>query len=386
MESIKQIYRIGHGPSSSHTMGPMRAARMFLERNRGAVRFNVTLYGSLAATGKGHMTDAAILEVLSPVAKTNITWEPKVFLPFHPNGILFQSFDESGEELDNWTIYSIGGGTLANETYNELTQGQVYEMHTIKDIQAWCEKTGHSYWEYVEQCEGPQIWDYLAEVWEVMQQAVRNGLEAEGILPGGLGIRRKASDYMIRAKGYGSSIKSRGMVYAYALAVSEENACGGKIVTAPTCGSCGVMPAVLYHLKESRDFRDSRILRALATAGLFGNVRPYECIRFRGRGRMPGRGRCGLCDGSCCGQPVVRGDACTDRVCGRDGAGASLGTDLRPGLRVGTDSLYRTQCLCGSPCAGCEYLLQFLRWQAPGKFRPGGGSDASDRKRPAESL
>lgn len=122
-------------------MGPMRAARMFLERNRGAVRFNVTLYGSLAATGKGHMTDAAILEVLSPVAKTNITWEPKVFLPFHPNGILFQSFDESGEELDNWTIYSIGGGTLANETYNELTQGQVYEMHTIKDIQAWCEKT-----------------------------------------------------------------------------------------------------------------------------------------------------------------------------------------------------------------------------------------------------
>ncbi|WP_298981908.1 serine dehydratase beta chain, partial [uncultured Parabacteroides sp.] len=272
MESIKQIYRIGHGPSSSHTMGPMRAARMFLERNRGAVRFNVTLYGSLAATGKGHMTDAAILEVLSPVAKTNITWEPKVFLPFHPNGILFQSFDESGEELDNWTIYSIGGGTLANETYNELTQGQVYEMHTIKEIQAWCEKTGHSYWEYVEQCEGPQIWDYLAEVWEVMQQAVHNGLEAEGILPGGLGIRRKASDYMIRAKGYGSSIKSRGMVYAYALAVSEENACGGKIVTAPTCGSCGVMPAVLYHLKESRDFRDSRILRALATAGLFGNV------------------------------------------------------------------------------------------------------------------
>ncbi len=257
MESIKQIYRIGHGPSSSHTMGPMRAARMFLERNRGAVRFNVTLYGSLAATGRGHMTDVAILEVLSPVAKTDIIWEPKVFLPFHPNGILFQSFDESGEVLESWTIYSIGGGTLANETYNELTQDQVYEMHTIKDIQAWCEKTGHSFWEYVEQCEGPQIWDYLAEVWEVMQQAV---------------IRRKASDYMIRAKGYGSSIKSRGMVYAYALAVSEENACGGKIVTAPTCGSCGVMPAVLYHLKESRDFRDSRILRALATAGLFGNV------------------------------------------------------------------------------------------------------------------
>ena len=169
-------------------------------------------------------------------------------------------------------MYSIGGGTLANESFNELKTAQVYEMSTIKDIQAWCEKTGHSYWEYVEQCEGPEIWDYLAEVWDVMQKAVQSGLEAEGILPGGLGIRRKASDYLIRAKGYGSSIKSRGMVYAFALAVSEENACGGKIVTAPTCGSCGVMPAVLYHLKDTREFRDSRILRALATAGLFGNV------------------------------------------------------------------------------------------------------------------
>ena len=98
---------MGHGPSSSHTMGPMRAAQMFLERNRGAVRFNVTLYGSLAATGKGHMTDAAILEVLQPVAKTNITWEPKTFLPFHPNGMLFESYNESGEELDTWTVYTI---------------------------------------------------------------------------------------------------------------------------------------------------------------------------------------------------------------------------------------------------------------------------------------
>lgn len=272
MESIRQIFRIGHGPSSSHTMGPMRAAQMFLDKNSEAVRFEVTLYGSLAATGKGHMTDKAILDVLSPKAPTNIIWKPKVFLPFHPNGILFEAWDANGKKLDSWTIYSIGGGTLANETYNEQTATQVYDMNHIRDIQAWCEQTGYSYWEYVEQCEGKEIWDYLAEVWEVMQDAVRRGLEAEGILPGGLGIRRKASDYMIRARGYGSSIKSRGLVYAYALAVSEENACGGKIVTAPTCGSCGVIPAVLYHLKETREFRDSRILRALATAGLFGNV------------------------------------------------------------------------------------------------------------------
>lgn len=272
MESIKQIYRIGHGPSSSHTMGPIRASKMFLDRNASAKKIKVTLYGSLAATGKGHMTDAAILEILQPVAPTEIIWEPKIFLPFHPNGMLFESYDEKDQLMEAWTVYSIGGGTLANENFNELKTATVYDMHTIRDIQNWCEKTGFSYWEYVEQCEGPEIWDYLAEVWKVMEEAVKRGLEAEGILPGGLGLRRKASDYLIRAKGYGSSIKSRGMIYAYALAVSEENACGGRIVTAPTCGSCGVMPAVLYYLKESREFRDSRILRALATAGLFGNV------------------------------------------------------------------------------------------------------------------
>lgn len=272
MESIKQIYRIGYGPSSSHTMGPMRAAKIFLERNSRATRFQVTLYGSLAATGKGHMTDSAILEILTPVAPTRIIWEPKIVLPFHPNGMLFESFDAQDLLLEAWTVYSIGGGTLANEDFNELKTSEIYGMSTIREIQEHCEKTGLSYWEYVEQCEGPEIWDFLQEVWNIMQQAIHNGLEAEGIIPGGLGLRRKAADYFIRAKGYGNNIRSRGMVYAFALAVSEENACGGQIVTAPTCGSCGVLPAVLYHLKDTRDFTDLRILRALATAGLFGNV------------------------------------------------------------------------------------------------------------------
>ncbi|MCD7915219.1 MAG: L-serine ammonia-lyase, iron-sulfur-dependent, subunit alpha [Tannerellaceae bacterium] len=272
MESIKQIYRIGYGPSSSHTMGPMRAAKIFLERNSRATRFQVTLYGSLAATSKGHMTDSAILEILTPVAPTRIIWEPKIVLPFHPNGMLFESFDAQDLLLEAWTVYSIGGGTLANEDFNELKTSEIYGMSTIREIQEHCEKTGLSYWEYVEQCEGPEIWDFLQEVWNIMQQAIHNGLEAEGIIPGGLGLRRKAADYFIRAKGYGNNIRSRGMVYAFALAVSEENACGGQIVTAPTCGSCGVLPAVLYHLKDTRDFTDLRILRALATAGLFGNV------------------------------------------------------------------------------------------------------------------
>jgi L-serine dehydratase len=273
MESIKQIFRIGHGPSSSHTMGPRRAAKLFDERNFGPASYRVTLYGSLAATGKGHMTDKAILDVLQSHAPTTILWEPQIVLPFHPNGMKFESFNTKGVLQKEWTVYSIGGGTLANEDFNEQqTTKAIYQMQSISEIQKWCEETGHSYWEYVDQCEDSDIWDYLGEVWTAMQEAIYRGLEAEGVLPGGLGIRRKSSDYMIRAKGYGSSIKSRGMVYAFALAVSEENACGGRIVTAPTCGSSGVIPAVLYHLKDTREFRDSRILHALATAGLFGNV------------------------------------------------------------------------------------------------------------------
>ena len=137
MESIKQIYRIGHGPSSSHTMAPMRAAQMFLSRNGEAKRFQVTLYGSLDATGKGHMTDAAILEVLHAAAPTELIWEPKLFLPFHPNGMLFESFGANGERMEAWTVYSIGGGALANEAFNELTTAEVYGFQKIQDIQAW---------------------------------------------------------------------------------------------------------------------------------------------------------------------------------------------------------------------------------------------------------
>lgn len=271
MESIKEIFRIGKGPSSSHTMAPRTASQRFLARNTGAARFVVTLYGSLAATGKGHMTNTAILEILSPVAPTDIVWEPKIFLPFHPNGMRFEAYDEKNRKVDEWTTYSIGGGALADEN-SSSSVNCVYEMKHITQIQAWCERTGHGYWEYVEECEGKEIWDYLAEVWKVMQEAIGRGLETEGVLPGGLGVRRKAADYLIRAKGYTDSLRSRGMIYSYALATSEENAAGGIIVTAPTCGSCGVLPAVLYHLKQTRDFRESRILRAIATAGLFGNV------------------------------------------------------------------------------------------------------------------
>ncbi|MDD5839660.1 MAG: L-serine ammonia-lyase [Muribaculaceae bacterium] len=273
METIRNLFRIGYGPSSSHTMGPRNAALKFVDMcGDRAVRFEVTLYGSLAATGKGHLTDKAIIDVLDPVAPTSIVWKPDIFLPFHPNGMTFRAFGSDGNELLNRTWFSVGGGTIVADGEARQEADSIYDMTKIDDILNWCEETGRSYWEYVERCEGPGIWDYLKEVWEVMKAAVERGIEAEGVLPGGLGVRRKAVSYYVHAAGYAQSLKSRGLVYAYALAVSEENASGGKIVTAPTCGSCGVVPAVLYHLYTSKGFSEQRILRALATAGLFGNA------------------------------------------------------------------------------------------------------------------
>ncbi len=272
MESLRQLFKIGYGPSSSHTMGPRNAATIFSKLAEGASKCVVTLYGSLAATGKGHLTDKAILDVLSPLYPTTIEWEPDTVLPFHTNAMKFQAFDDKGDVMTERIYYSVGGGDIVLDGESRTAGESIYPLNKIKDIQKWCEQTGKSYWEYVGETEGEEIWDYLAHVWEVMKAAVRRGIDAEGVLPGGLGVRRKAVSYYIHASGYNASLKSRGLVYAYALAVSEENASGGEIVTAPTCGSCGIVPAVLYHLHTSKGFSEKRILRALATAGLFGNV------------------------------------------------------------------------------------------------------------------
>lgn len=276
MKSIKDLYRIGNGPSSSHTMGPKKAAEIFRDRTTDAQKYIVTLYGSLAATGKGHLTDTAILNVLEPHAPTTIEWLPKTFLPFHPNAIKMEAFDANNQIQDSWTVYSIGGGALSDGKNpigsSEISHKDVYPLTNITDIMGWCEKNGRAYWEYVQIHEEPDVWDYLNEAWRVMKTAVISGLENEGVLPGPLNLQRKAASYYIKAKGFKSSLQSRGLVFAYALAVSEENAAGGEIVTAPTCGSCGVVPSILYHMKKTRDFSEKRILRALATAGLFGNV------------------------------------------------------------------------------------------------------------------
>ena len=273
MKSLKELFRIGIGPSSSHTMGPQRAAKMFLQRNPNAASFEVTLYGSLAATGKGHQTDVAIVGVLSAAAPTELVWQPSVFLPYHPNGMRFVAKDAEGNVADDWTVYSVGGGALSEGPDDtSIDTPDVYSMNTMTEIMNWCYANGRSYWEYVDLTEGPDIWDYLLEVWKTMQAAVERGINTEGRLPGPLNLSRKASVYYVKASGYQRNLQTRGLVYSYSLAVSEENASGGVIVTAPTCGSCGVLPAVLYHLSRGHGFSDERILHAIATAGIVGNV------------------------------------------------------------------------------------------------------------------
>lgn len=254
-------------------MGPQRAAEIFVSRHPDAKSFVVTLYGSLAATGRGHMTDVAVTEVLEAVAPVEIVWRPDIFLPFHPNAMNFKAIDDSGRAAEDWTVYSVGGGALSQGPEDgSLSAGEVYPLNTLTEIMHWCEDNGCSYWEYVEKCEGPEIWPYLQKIWDTMKTSIERGISHEGVLPGPLHLARKAPTYYVKASGYKPNLQTKGLVFSYALAVSEENASGGIIVTAPTCGSSGVVPAVLYHLANGHGFKDERILHALATAGLIGNI------------------------------------------------------------------------------------------------------------------
>ena len=275
MKSLKELYKIGRGPSSSHTMGPNKAAAMFARRHPEADAFEVTLYGSLAATGRGHLTDLAVSDPLSDGGRrrVDIIWKPEIFLPFHPNGMKFTAKDADGNVGDEWTVYSIGGGTISEGPGSAIGEGpDIYGLNSIHEIVRWCNDTGRNYWEYVQECEDSDFWDYMKTVWEAMKVSVERGINTEGALPGPLRLSRKAAMYHIKVSGYRANLQTRGMVFSYALAVSEENASGGVVVTAPTCGSSGVMPAVLYHISKGHNFTETRILHALATGGLFGNV------------------------------------------------------------------------------------------------------------------
>lgn len=252
-------------------MGPRKAAEIFLEKNPKVDSFRVTLYGSLAATGKGHLTDTAIREVLECVAPTEIVWRADIVKEYHTNGMLFEAI-VGGAVVDDWTIFSIGGGNIASPDMPQLAGEKIYPLTTAEEILEWCDREGKTFWEYVQDSESEDIWDYLEMIWQTMNRTIDNGLNNDGVLPGGLKVARKASTYWLKAKEYGPTVSNRSRLYAYALATAEENASGGEVVTSPTCGSCGVLPAVLRYLNKLNDYRPVRIIRALATAGVFGNI------------------------------------------------------------------------------------------------------------------
>ncbi len=270
MESIRNLYRIGHGPSSSHTLGPANAARQFAEAHKKAASFEVTLFGSLAATGKGHRTDVA-LEKAFGSKKLSITWKPEVFLEKHPNAMAFRALAADGVVMEEKLMYSTGGGAVVEDPSTTETV-EIYPHNSMDEILDFCSKNGIPLWQYVESVEGADIWPFLETIWQTMEAAIKRGLTTEGVLPGGLNLQRKANSYMRKAGQYRDSFRKRATLYAYALAVSEENACGEIIVTAPTCGACAVLPAVLKYLKFFNGYKVPDITRALATAGLIGNL------------------------------------------------------------------------------------------------------------------
>lgn len=273
MESLKEIYRIGKGPSSSHTMGPEYASKLFLEKNSKASKYLVTLYGSLSKTGKGHMTDQIIIETFKNKNIEVVFADGDETKLYHPNTMTLEAFDESGKSVDFWRVYSVGGGKIEIEGQPSVAVQDVYPLNTFSEIKQYCIDNNKRLYEYVREIEGDEIFLYLSVVWETMKQAIERGLNTEGVLYGGLDVQRKAKIlYNQRHIDESPETRESRLVCSCAFAVSEENAGGGVIVTAPTCGASGVLPAVLYYMQKKRGFSDLAICNALATAGLIGNI------------------------------------------------------------------------------------------------------------------
>ena len=265
MESLRELYRIGPGPSSSHTMGPAKAAEIYLARHPGAKAFEVTLYGSLAATGAGHFTDRALAQVLGR-DRTTIRWNAGEALEDHPNGMKF-----TADGADDWIVFSVGGGALREKGASRAAGG-VYRYTGMADVLARCEATGAPMWQLVEEAEGEEVAAYMEEVLKAMNAAIDAGLKHDGVLPGGMRLQRRARSIYQKARFLQHEFRRTGLVAAYATAVSEENASLGTVVTAPTCGSAGVLPAVLRYLSETLGADVREQVHALETAGLVGNV------------------------------------------------------------------------------------------------------------------
>ena len=269
MKTIKSVYKIGNGPSSSHTVGPFRAAQIFGTRFPAADEYKVTLFGSLAFTGEGHGTGKAIR---SGLPGANIVFNrTETDLP-HPNTMLFEAF-KGGERIGASRIFSIGGGSIRIEGEDAGEETEVYPQHSFSEILKTCRDHSLNLPQFIYRLEDPSLRAYLKTVWEAMKESLHRGLAADGVLPGGLGVARKAKTlFETRCYNESADVTMNRMIAAYAYAVSEENADENIVVTAPTCGSCGVLPAVMYYMHSERGFPEEEILDALAVAALVGNV------------------------------------------------------------------------------------------------------------------
>ena len=269
MKSLKELYRIGKGPSSSHTIGPERACKIFLAENPEAESFKAVLYGSLAKTGVGHGTDGVVKSVLKNVEIE--CDDGSDGLP-HPNTMDLFAYN-GGRETASMRVYSVGGGAIRIEGRPSGEGKEVYPLESFAEIRRFCEERALRLSDYAFVCEGEALKEYLKEVWQAMKASVEAGLKAQGVLPGGLGVERKAR-FLYRQKHIDESAetKENRLVCAYAFAVSEQNASAGTIVTAPTCGASGVLPAVLKYAQERRGYSDDSIVRALAAGGIVGNL------------------------------------------------------------------------------------------------------------------
>lgn len=272
MQSLKELYKIGFGPSSSHTMGPEKACKYFLKRAADADFYEVTLYGSLAKTGKGHGTDRIIKKCLG-ADRVKVNFDYLLSDIPHPNTMNLAAF-KNGKKFDEIRVMSIGGGNIEIEGEAKYVPPVIYPHKSFSEISEYCRKNNISLYDYILKFEDKNILSYLEEIWNAMKQSIAAGLEADStLLPGGLGIKRKAK-YLFRQHHIDESAETaeNRIVCSYAYAVSEENACGNRIVTAPTCGSAGVVPAVLYYYQRKRGFSDCDIVKALAVGGIVGNL------------------------------------------------------------------------------------------------------------------
>ena len=269
MQSLRELYKIGKGPSSSHTMGPERAAKDFLSRTQGAARYRVVLQGSLARTGRGHLTDRAVLGVL-PEGRTEVVFDCEAKALLHPNTLVMTAYDAAGAELLSVTYLSVGGGTVREAGAVSVAAEEIYPFADFSELRSFCEREGTALADVAFRFEDAAFHQYLAAVWESMKATIQRGLTREGLLPGALRVERKAAT-LYRAYLADPDDHTR-LVCSYAYATAEENASGGTVVTAPTCGASGVLPAVLLYLQRRDGLSDERILRALATGGLVGNV------------------------------------------------------------------------------------------------------------------